>query len=260
MIRSTIFNILFYAFSFIIAMMCWFLAKIWGRVPMWCVLKFWGRGVVWMVRWILWSRIEVRGMEHYDPARPQLIVGKHQSELDIVMLAYCFWDVTAIAMKELERLPFFGTILKAIDAVTIAVDAGPQGRTQQAIDGALRIRAQNRTLVIYPEGELMKLGAKERYRNGVGHIYTAMGDVEVIPVAVSLGVIWPQRKWKKMSGQTGAIELLEPIPPGLEFEEFMRTLETRIETQTMALIEEHATGQVLEDARDRYARGASNSA
>jgi len=215
------------------------------------------RVTVFMVRLVLGGKIEVRGKQHYDPNKAQLIVSKHQSELDIVMLGAEFWDVTAIAMAELTKLPFFGTILKTIDAVTIAVDAGPQGRTQQAIDGARRVRDQNRTLVVYPEGELMKLGAKERYRGGIGHIYTHM-DVEVIPVAASLGVIWPQRQWRKFTGKTGVMELLEPIQPGLDFEEFMQTLEDRIETNTMRLIEENASGQILEDARDRYKRGANN--
>lgn len=258
MIISTIFNILFYSFSFVIAMICWVLAKFSSRRAMWHVLKFWGHGVVFLVRWVLWSKIEVHGLHHYKPGTSQLIVAKHQSELDIVMLGYCLWDVTAIAMKELERLPFFGAILKGIDAVTVAVDAGPQGRTQQAVEGALRIKGQNRALVIYPEGELMKLGAKERYRRGVGHIYNAK-QVEVVPVAVSLGVIWPQRRWRKNIRQTGAIEFMEPIPPGMEFEEFMTEIEHRIETRTMELIETHASGKMLEDARDRHRRGATNA-
>ena len=75
---------------------------------------------------------------------------------------------------------------------------------------------------------------------------------------MSLGVIWPQREWRKYRGVTGVMEMMEPIPPGLSFDEFMATLEERIETRTMELIEEGASGQVLEDARDRYARGASN--
>jgi hypothetical protein len=51
---------------------------------------------------------------------------------------------------------------------------------------------------------------------------------------------------------------MEPIPPGLGFDEFMAEVERRIETRTMELIEEHATGRRLEEARDRAARGADN--
>ena len=258
MIRSSLFNVLFYSFSFVVAMICWAMAKLGlPRRSLWYVLRAWGLTVVWMVNTILWCRVEVRGREHLDLSRPQVIVSKHQSELDIVMLGALMWDVSAVAMAELTRLPFFGTLLKKLDVVTIAVDSGPQGRTQQAIDGARRIRAQNRSMVIYPEGELMKLGAKERYRRGAGHIYGAM-QVEAVPVAISLGVIWPQRQWRKNTGQVGIIEFMEPIQPGLELEPFMAEIEQRIETRSMELIEECASGEMLEQARDRFARGVNN--
>ncbi|MEL7471336.1 MAG: lysophospholipid acyltransferase family protein [Pseudomonadota bacterium] len=258
MIRSTLFNIAFYTFSFFIAMICWIIAKVSTRERMWIVLNFWGRSVLWLVRVILRGRVEVRGLEHLDLSRSQLIVAKHQSELDIVMLGALMRNISAVAMEELTRLPFFGTILKTVGTVNIAVDNGPQGRTQMMIDGAKRIRAENRTMIIYPEGELMKLGAKERYKSGAGHLYKAM-DVEAIPVAVSLGVIWPQRQWRKHINQTGAIEFMQPIPPGKDFETFMSEIEDRIESGTMELIEEHASGKALEDARRRHARGIDNT-
>lgn len=257
MIRSTIFNLIFYAFTFAIALTCWVLAHVSTRAAMWRVLKVWGKGTVWLVHRVLGSRIEVRGWEHVDPTRPQVFISKHQSELDIVMLGALMNDISAIAMKELERTPFFGTILRKLDVVMISVDQGPQGRTQQAIEGARRIKAQGRSIIIYPEGELMKLGAKERYRRGAGHIYEAMG-VEAVPIADSLGVIWPQRRWRKYPGVTGAIEFMAPVAPGLLPDEFMAEVERRIETRTMELIEEHASGERLEAARDRRRRGANN--
>ncbi|MFK7943279.1 MAG: lysophospholipid acyltransferase family protein [Paracoccaceae bacterium] len=257
MIRSTIFNILFYAFSFLTAMVVWIMTFFASRNAIWYVLRFWGVGNLFLLRVILGGKVEIRGREHLDTSRPQVIVSKHQSELDIVMLGALMWDISAVAMEELTKLPFFGRMMRHLEIVLIAVDGGPQGRTQQAIEGAKRIRAQGRSMVIYPEGELMKLGAKERYRRGAAHIYGAMG-VEAVPVAVSLGVIWPQRQWRKNTGQIGAIEFMEPIPPGMDTEAFMEEVERRIETRTMALIEEHASGQVLEDARDRHVRGANN--
>lgn len=257
MIRSSIFNIVFYVFTFFMAMGCWIAATLSGRRAMWYVIRFWGRTTLVLLRVIMGAKVEVRGREHFDPTRSQLIVSKHQSELDIVMIAVLMWEMSAVAMEELTRLPFFGKILKTAGTVNIAVDSGPQGRTEQMIEGAKRIRAEERTMVIYPEGELMKLGAKERYKSGAGHLYTAM-QVEAVPVAVSMGVVWPQRQWRKYSG-TGAIEFMEPIPPGLPIEQFMATIEERIETRTMELIEEHASGEILEAARERHARGANNA-
>ena len=257
MIRSTIFNVLFYAFSFVCAMTIWIMTFFASRNTIWYVLRFWGVTNLFLLRTILGAKVEIRGREHLRTDRPQVIVAKHQSELDIVMLGALMWDISAVAMEELTKLPFFGRLLRHLDIVLIAVDSGPQGRTQQAIDGAKRMKEQGRSMVIYPEGELMKLGAKERYRRGAAHIYGAM-EVEAVPVAVSLGVIWPRRDWRKNPGATGAIEFMEPIPPGLDPDDFLERVEERIETRTMELIEEHATGQMLVDARDRHSRGVNN--
>lgn len=257
MIRSSIFNILFYALTFVIALTVWLMTFVTARQTLWYVLRFWGLGTIFLLRVILGARVEVRGRQYLAKDRPQVLVSKHQSELDIVMLAVLMWDISAIAMEELTKLPFFGRILNKMDVVLIAVDGGPQGRTAQAIQGAQRMKQQGRSMVIYPEGELMKVGAKERYRRGAAHVYGAM-EVEAVPMANSLGVVWPRRDWLKTPGATGAIEFLEPIPPGMDPEPFMAEVENRIETRTMELIEEHAKGQMLEDARDRKARGANN--
>lgn len=257
MIRSTAFNIVFYTFTFFVALTCWVLAKVSTADAMWRVLHFWSWGTVRLVRLILNSRIEIRGLEHIDPTRPQLFVSKHQSELDVILLPGLMPGVSAVAMQELTNTPFFGAIMRKLDIVLVAIEQGRQGRTEQTVEGAKRMKAQGRSIVIYPEAELMKLGARERYRRGAGHLYQAMG-VEAVPVAASLGVIWPRREWRKFSGVTGVIEYLEPIPPGMEFDAFMAEVERRIETRTMELIRETATGEQLAQALDRHARGANN--
>ena len=257
MLRSIAFNLAFYTLTFGVALTCWVLAHVSTAERMWRVLNWWGWSTVRLVRLILRSRIEVRGFEHVDRSRPQLFVSKHQSELDVILLPALLPGISAVAMQELTRLPFLGTIMRKLDIVLVAVEQGPQGRTEQTVEGGKRMVAQGRSMMIYPEAELMKLGAKERYRRGAGHLYQAMG-VEAVPVAVSLGVIWPRREWRKYAHVTGAIEFLEPIPPGLEFDDFMAEVERRIETRSWELIEEHASGPRLEAARDRHRRGANN--
>ena len=106
-------------------------------------------------------------------------------------------------MKELERYPFFGPVLRKLDLVLFAVSGERQGRTSEVIEGALRLNAEGRPMIIFPEATLMSLGAKERYRSGVGHIYQAMG-VDAVLVASSLGVIWPRREWNKHAHQSAA--------------------------------------------------------
>jgi 1-acyl-sn-glycerol-3-phosphate acyltransferase len=181
-----------------------------------------------------------------------LIVSKHKSELDALVFYSLLPTLGAVVMQELERYPFFGRVLRRMDMIAVAVDSGPQGRTAQVIRGAQRLMQQGRPVLIYPEGTLMSLGAKERYRTGAARIYAATGATAV-PVALSLGTIWPRREWRKYLGQTGALAFLPPIAPGLDEATFMAQVEAQIEGGTMALIREHATGAVLEAAEARHA-------
>lgn len=258
--RATLINLFFYSYTIYIALKVYLLARFRGREAMLPVLQEWGETVLRAIDVILGSKIEIRGWESVPestPERPVLFVSKHQSELDVVLLAKLMPGTGAVAMAELAQYPFFAPILAKLDIVLVAVDSGPQNRTEQTIEGSERTFAQGRSMMIYPEGTLMKLGAKERYRRGAAHIYTRLNPI-VIPVATSVGVVWPRREWHKFAGVTGAIEFLPPMPEGLDFETFRAESERIIEEATMRLIREHTPPDRLAEAEDRYARGAGN--
>ncbi len=255
--RSLAFNLFFYPFSLGCAFAAWLAAKAGRPDRVRAVLLWWARRVLGAVRVILGARIEVLGRERLPPGGPQLLVAKHQSELDAILLYALFPDFGAIVMQELERYPFVGPVIAAMDFVSVAVDGGPQGRTAAVVAGAARVLAEGRPVLIYPEGTLMSLGAKERYRTGAARIYAATGCTAT-PVALSLGAVWPRREWRKRPGRTGALEFLDPIPPGLDEAAFMAEVESRIEGATMRLIRAHAAPADLAAAEDRHARGAAN--
>lgn len=255
-IRVTVFNLVFYLVTFFwamwIALACrWRGAdRVRGMIAAWCR---------WVQRWValcLGGRIEVLGAENLPPP-PYVIAPKHQSELDVAVIFGRHSDAGAVVMKELADLPFLGALIRRLDLIAVSVEGGPQGLTEMIRDGAKRVAAQGRPILIYPEGELMALGAKARYRTGVFNIYDAAG-IPVVPVAQSLGAIWPKREWGKKPGRTGAIRYLPPIPPGLSKDEFMARIEREIEEATMALIRAHAGPTELAAAEDRYARKAGN--
>jgi len=255
--RSLLFNLFFYGFTGLLTPVAWLVAKLGSRAALQRLIRFWGETVIAAVRVILDSRIELRGLENLPEGGSWLLVCKHQSELDAVLLASMLPHSGAVAMQELENYPLFGPILHKLGLVLVPISGARANRTAQVVQGAQRVLAEGRPMVIFPEGALMSLGARERYRKGIGHMYQAM-DTPAVLVASSLGVIWPRREWAKHPHSTAAIEVLEPIPPGMELEAFMAEVETRIEVATMALIREHAKGAVLATAEDRHARGAAN--
>lgn len=254
--RSTIFNMVFVVGTALLAASGYVASFFLPGKALRGWIYAWGTCGRWGVRHILNGNVEVRGRENLPTDQPLLIAAKHQSELDVLVTVSEFPAMTTVAMKTLEKTPFFGRIIRQLGYIMVDLSI-PANRTQQVIDGAREAFDTGRPIVIYPEGTLMSLGAKERYRAGIWHIYNDLG-IKVTPVAMSLGVIWPRRDKIKHMGKTGAYEFLPPIETGLDQETFMARLEETIESNTMRLIKEHANGDILIAARDRYARGAAN--
>ncbi len=58
-----------------------------------------------------------------------------------------------------------------------------------------------------------------------------------LPVALNSGLFWPRRSILRKPG-TVVVDILDPIPPGMEKEAFFARLQEEIEAATNRLIEE----------------------
>lgn len=243
-LRTLLFNLSFYATTLFLALLSVPVSFIGGNGPVRSLYGVWCRSVVWLVRHVLGATVEIRGLERLNGEIPALLVSKHHSELDVALMGAIFPQYGAVAMRELDKYPLVGGIVSKLGHIKVSVSGNRANQLPEVLDGAKQVHAEGRPILIYPEGTLMEPGRKLRYRGGVWHVYNALG-VPATPVALSLSLVWPQRKWEKHKARCG-MEFLEPIPPGLEKREFMAELERRIETGSNALIREHATPEVLE--------------
>lgn len=256
--RSSVLTISFFVFSFAMATVALICGLIGGQKTVRWFFRRWGLGAQWLTRVIMNARIELRGLEQFGPGeRPALIVSKHQSELDTFIVPGLYPDLSAIAMEELSNYPLVGWVLRHLDYILVSVEGKRANQLRQVIEGAKRAHAQGRPIWIFPEGELMRVGSRQRYKSGVYHIYQAI-DAPAHPVALSCGLVWPRRSWWKRANQTCVMEFLEPIPPGLDQETFMAEIERRIEDGTMALIREHGDPETVALAEERHRRGLTN--
>jgi 1-acyl-sn-glycerol-3-phosphate acyltransferase len=101
------------------------------------------------------------------------------------------------------------------------------------VRGAREATRHGCSIVIFPEGTRKPPGAPPDYKSGVAALYGALG-VPVVPVALNTGLFWPRRSFVKRPGRA-VVELLEPIPPGLDRHRFMALLEERIEARQRVL-------------------------
>lgn len=235
MIRSLAFNAYFYVGTLFVAVVGILLVPIPTPVLLRGLLFHWARAVVWGMRWIGGMRVEFRGLEHLPSEGPALLANKHHSESDGILLAAQIRGIAFVAMQELFRYPLIGAILYRLQMIRVDTCGGGRERENLA-QFARRAYESGRHIAIYPEGNLMAPGERERYRSGIYYLYRDLG-LPVTPVATSVGLLWNRRDWRKKPGRA-AVEFLPAIEIGLDKQTFMHRLEDIIETATDRLIAE----------------------
>jgi 1-acyl-sn-glycerol-3-phosphate acyltransferase len=144
-------------------------------------------------------------------------------------------DPTYVLKRELMWLPLFGWL--ATKARMIPIDRGSHTKALASmVAAARREAARGRQIVIFPEGTRRPPGAKPRYLPGVAFLYSELG-LPCVPVALNSGLFWPRRSLRRYPG-TVLVEVLDPIPPGLEKREFLSRLQNATEEATARLVAE----------------------
>lgn len=232
-IRSLLFVALFYLWSVLVSL---------ALTPMllgprrWMLSGFhvWSLGINALLKTVCGIRVEVRGVENI-PQGAALVALKHQCMLDVfaqfsVLPAACF-----VTKKELMWIPFFSWFAKR--ARMIEVDRGGHSAALRKLVKDSKDRfAENRQVMIFPEGTRTAPGAPADYKPGIAALYREI-DVPVAPVATNSGKHWPAHGFLRHPG-TIVFQYLPPIPPGLKRAEFMRVLQEAIEPVSQSLLAE----------------------
>lgn len=236
--RSFLFAVAYWSLSIGYGLTAAFAALAPGRAATSWIIRRYVRRMVQAMRVFAGIRLEVRGRERV-PDGAVIIAAKHQSWGDGYCVYSQFDDLAFVTGDHLERFPLLGTVLRKLGAIVVNNCGGIEAR-KALQHRAAEARAEGRRILIYPEGNLARVGERFRYRTGVFHMYRDF-DMPVVPVATNLGLYWPREEYRKCPG-TAVLEFLEPIPTGLEKAEFMARLEAAVENRTQALIAE-ATGE-----------------
>jgi len=199
------------------------------------------RAICWLMRAIVGTRIEVRGRRNL-PEGAALVAAKHQSPWDTIGLVPMLHDPAFVLKAELLAIPVYGAFCRKFEMIAIARDKRGAALRQLLKDAQSRA-ADNRHILIFPEGTRQPVGAPPDYKPGIVALYEAL-DLPCVPLALNSGLFWPRKGMGYRPG-TIVVEFLPPIMPGLERKAFMVELRDRIETATTSLVAEArvATGQ-----------------
>ena len=204
-----------------------------GRKPLMHWIRLYTRTMCFWMRIVGGIKISVRGKDKI-PEGPCIIAAKHQSWGDGFLAFSEFEDLAFVTGDHLESFPLVGGLLRKMGAIVVDNCGGAYARARLVDDELKKAQAENRRILIYPEGHLAPVGQHYRYKKGVYHMYQAYGCAAV-PVATNLGLRWPQQNWRINPGEA-VIEFLDPIPPGLAKDEFMARLEAAIEARSIELL------------------------
>ncbi len=133
--------------------------------------------------WASGTPVTVIGLENIDRKNPQVVACNHQSMHDV-------WTVAAnmpvrnhfVAKKEIRRIPIFGRA--SVAAGHVFIDRGNHIAAVESLKVAgRRIREENSTAVVFPEGTRSLTGDLQRFKKGP-FIMAIEAGVPIVPTVI----------------------------------------------------------------------------
>ena len=205
----------------------------------------WVHTVIWLIKHLLRIDYRVIGRENI-PDRPAVILSKHQSAWETVVLQEVFPLALFVWKREIFwQLPFFGWALASIPMISIDRGDGKNALKQLVDQGRMRL-AQGYPVIIFPEGTRVAPGKHRRYKIGGAHLGAESG-APVLPVALNSGEYWGRNSFYKRRGAI-TVSIGPAIEPaGLSAEEINSRAEAWMEAE-MARISPHLYPERRPDA------------
>ncbi|MDA9553172.1 1-acyl-sn-glycerol-3-phosphate acyltransferase [Emcibacteraceae bacterium] len=169
-------------------------------------------------------KIEERGIENIPQDKGFIYCSKHMSNMDALILYRRSPNLTALAKKELFRVPLLNLVFKKMGV--IAINRGASEAQKQTPIIAKILIDQKTPLIIFAEGTRTVVGERRPLKSGA-YYYQKEADLDVIVAAHNAGVCWPKKSWIKWPGKL-IMEYSKPMPKNLNKEDFMDELGRRL--------------------------------
>jgi 1-acyl-sn-glycerol-3-phosphate acyltransferase len=173
--------------------------------------EHWSAWQRWCTNHILRIPVVIEGVL---PTGRVLIAIKHEAMFEAVDLPNLLDHPAIFAKVELMKVPGWGMSGFAYGLVPVERDQGAKA-LRAMISAARKFTAEDRPLVIFPEGTRMMHGSKPPLQSGFAGIYKLIG-LPVVPIAVNSGPVF-RGFWKRRGVITYRVG--EMIPAGLPREE-----------------------------------------
>ena len=171
-------------------------------------------------------KIIIKGKENIITDQKFFIAASHQSMFETFYLQTIFNSPVFILKKELLQIPIFGWYLKKIGSISINRNKVSKDNLRFFEDILSSVKNSNRPLIIFPQGTRVLPDERPSFKKGATRIYQEL-NIACQPVAINSGYVWPKKGTKK-SHKTITVSILTPINSGMEKENFLQNLESKI--------------------------------
>lgn len=241
MIRSLIFNILYYPIT---AILCFaylpflILPRKWLLIMVELYVKI----VYVLEKYVLGLDFEIRGAEYLPKDEAFIVAAKHFSSYETLKLHILFKDPAIVIKKELFSIPIWGWYAKKMRL--IGIDRSNRDTALKSVtQGAQMAADMKRPIVIFPQGTRVSLDhtVKDKpYKAGIMRMQNASG-LKIVPLAMNTGVFWPRNAFIKKGGKV-IFEFMPAVETGLSTQEGLAIIQEAVERKTAALIAETSNG------------------
>ncbi|KAL8894698.1 MAG: hypothetical protein Q9192_004112 [Flavoplaca navasiana] len=150
--------------------------------------------------------------KYLSDSRPCVIVGNHQSSLDVLLLARIFPPYCSVTAKSsLKKVPFLGWFMAL--SGTVFIDRRNSQSARQAFSGAAaEMLTHRQSVFIFPEGTRSYARGPElgSFKKGAFHL-AVQAQVDVVPVVcANYWGLLAAREWRFRSGCI-PVRVLEPV-------------------------------------------------
>ena len=178
------------------------------------------------LRIFLSTKITIKGSENIIHDKKFFIACSHQSMFETFFLQTIFNSPVFILKRELLFIPLFGWYLKKIGSISIKRDTITRDNLSFFNNILKTVKGTNRPLIIFPQATRVSPNDRSPFKKGVARIYDTL-KIYCQPVAINSGNVWPKNGFKKPN-QEITISILKPIMPGLDKNNFLKSLEEEI--------------------------------
>lgn len=153
--------------------------------------KKWGKKVLKIVG----VQLDIKGLENINHSQSYIFVANHSNLFDIpIMQATIPNDFRIIYKKELERIPFFGLVLKKSPYISTRRDASKT--TMGSIEQALYQVRKGASVLVFPEGTRSKDGSLGSFKRGAFLLAFHSGKPIVPITIIGSNQIFPSGKFE----------------------------------------------------------------